>query len=275
MTDTRTQHDALPVGVLPYTMTNDYMFRAVLQKNTNALKGFLYALLSLPEGSIRSVEILNPIQLGETINDKTCVLDIKIRLNHDQIINIEMQVHDLGNWPERSLTYLCRSFDSLQKGEDYINVRTTIHIGIVNFDIPGLTPEFYSEFKLLNTKNHEVYSDKFILRVLNLNILKDASVKTDLMDLYDWAKLLKATTWEELNMLAKKNTYIEDTVVTFRQMTEDEKIREQCEAREKYNWDMASAIAKGKSEGFAEGKSEGFAKGNLKALLKVKNGSLL
>ncbi len=50
-------------------------------------------------------------------------------------------------------------------------------------------------------------------------------------------------------MLAKKNTYIEDTVVTFRQMTEDEKIREQCEAREKYNWDMASAIAKGKSEG--------------------------
>lgn len=50
-------------------------------------------------------------------------------------------------------------------------------------------------------------------------------------------------------MLAKKNTYIEDTVVTFRKMTEDEKIREQCEAREKYNWDMASAIAKGKSEG--------------------------
>ena len=54
-------------------------------------------------------------------------------------------------------------------------------------------------------------------------------------------------------MLAKKNTYIEDTVVTFRQMTEDEKIREQCEAREKYNWDMASAIAKGKSEGINEG----------------------
>ncbi len=257
MTDTKTQHDALPTGSLPYTMTNDYMFRAVLQKNTHALKGFLYALLSLPEESIQSVEILNPIQLGETINDKTCVLDIKIRLNHDQIINIEMQVHDLGNWPERSLTYLCRSFDNLQKGEDYINVRTTIHIGIVNFDIPGLTPEFYSEFKLMNTKNHEVYSDKFILRVLNLNVLKDASTKMNLTDLYDWAKLLKATTWEELDMLAKKNTYIEDTVVTFRQMTEDEKIREQCEAREKYNWDMASAIAKGKSEGYAEGKSEG------------------
>lgn len=100
----------------------------------------------------------------------------------------------MGNWPERSLTYLCRSFDNLQKGEDYIHVHTTIHIGIVNFDIPGLTPELYSEFKLLNTKNHEVYSDKFILRVLNLNVLKDTSPKTDLTDLYDWAKLLRATT---------------------------------------------------------------------------------
>ena len=65
-------------------------------------------------------------------------------------------------------------------------------------------------------------------------------------------------------MLAKKNTYIEDTVVTFRQMTEDEKIREQCEAREKYNWDMASAIAKGKSEGYTEGKSKGFVEGMAK-----------
>ena len=113
MTDTKTQLDTLPAGKLPYTMTNDYMFRAVLQKNTYALKGFLYALLSLPDGSIQNVEILNPIQLGETINDKTCVLDIKIRLNLNQIINIEMQVHDLGNWPERSVTYLCRSFDQL------------------------------------------------------------------------------------------------------------------------------------------------------------------
>lgn len=35
-------------------------------------------------------------------------------------------------------------------------------------------------------------------------------------------------------MLAKNNQYIEDAVTTVRQLTQDEKIRQQCEAREDY-----------------------------------------
>ena len=62
-------------------------------------------------------------------------------------------------------------------------------------------------------------------------------------------------------MLAEKNSYIEDAVVTLHQMSEDEKIREQCRGREKYNWDMASAIEMGKREGHAKGLTEGHARG--------------
>ena len=157
----------LPNGKLRYKLTNDYMFRAVFQKNPNALKGLLCALLNLPKDSIKEVTILNPIILGETIDEKTCVLDLHIRLNNDEFINIEMQVTDWGDWPERSITYLCRSFDQLHRGESYADIHTTIHIGIVDFNLPHLTPEFYSEFKLINVENHEIYSDKFVLRVLN------------------------------------------------------------------------------------------------------------
>lgn len=35
------------------------------------------------------------------------------------IINLEMQVINEYNWPERSLTHLCRALDSLNPGEDY------------------------------------------------------------------------------------------------------------------------------------------------------------
>lgn len=198
----KTELDNLPTGVIRYTMKNDYMFRAVLQKNENALKGLLYALLSLPEGSITSVVILNPIVLGETIDDKTCILDINIHL-------------------------------------------------------PNLTPEFYSEFKMMNTKNHEIYSDKFVLRVLNLKVLDDDNIVKEPSDLYYWAKLFKAQSWEELKMLAEKNSYIGDAVVTLHQMSEDEKIREQCRGREKYNWDMASAIKMGREDGLTEGITQG------------------
>ena len=239
----------LPSGKLRYKLTNDYMFRAVFQKNENALKGLLSALLGIPKNEIKEVTILNPIILGETIDDKTCILDLHLRLNNNELINIEMQVEDLGNWPERSITYLGRSFDQTKSGGNYSDIHTTIHIGILDFNLSHLTPEFYSEFKLMNAKNHEIYSDKFVLRVLNLKSLEDDSIEKKPADLYYWAKLFKATTWEELKMLAKNNSDIEDTVVTLHELSDDEKIKLQCEARERYEWDMASAIAKGKREG--------------------------
>ena len=167
----------LPNGKLPYKLTNDYMFRAVFQKNQNALKGLLCALLGLPKNGILEVTILNPIILGETIDEKTCVLDLHLRLNHNEFINIEMQVNDFGDWPERSITYLCRTYDQLQKGNTYSDIHTTIHIGILDFNLPGLTPEFYSEYKLMNVRTHEIYSDKFILRVLNLKSLDNDSIE--------------------------------------------------------------------------------------------------
>ncbi len=86
-----------PNGKIRYKLTNDYMFRAVFQKNKTALKGLLSVLLEIPKESIQEVNILNPIILGETIDDKTCVLDLHIHLNNNEFINIEMQVSDLGD----------------------------------------------------------------------------------------------------------------------------------------------------------------------------------
>lgn len=246
-----------PSGKIEYTLTNDYMFRAVFQKNQNALKGLLSALLDIPKTSIKEITILNPIILGETIDNKTCILDLHLRLNNNELINIEMQVSDFDNWPERSITYLGRSFDQTKSGGNYSDITSTIHIGILDFNLKHLTPEFYSEFRLMNVRNHEFYSDKFILRVLNLKTLEDDSIKKEPADLYHWASLFKATTWEEIKMLASKNPEFEDTLVTMQELSADEKIRLQCLARERYEWDLASATAKGRAEGKTEGRAEG------------------
>jgi len=85
--------------------------------------------------------------------------------------------------------------------------------------------------------------------VLNLKTLEDDSIEKEPADLYYWAKLFKATTWEEIKMLASKNPDMEDTIVTMKELSADEKIRLQCQARERYEWDMASATAKGLREG--------------------------
>lgn len=60
---------------------------------------------------IASIRIVNSIEIGGIIDNKIMMMDLKLELNDDRILDIEMQVIDEGNWPERSLTYLCRVFD--------------------------------------------------------------------------------------------------------------------------------------------------------------------
>ena len=49
-----------------------------------------------------------------------------------------------------------------------------------------------------------------------------------------WATLFKATTWEEVKMLAEQNPVFEYAVKTMYEMSAEDEIREQCRAREDY-----------------------------------------
>lgn len=55
-----------------------------------------------------------------------------------------------------------------------------------------------------------------------------------------WASLFKATTWEELQMLAQNNDYFKEASETIYHLTQEEEIRLQCEAREDYYRTMNS-----------------------------------
>ena len=221
-------------GALPIPMSNDYLFRALMQRNTDVLKSLICALLHLNPADVTSVTILNPIVLGESINDKTYILDIKVELNGNTVINLEMQVINEGNWPERSLCYLCRAFDNLNRGQNYMDVQPAIQIGLLDFTLFDDSPEFFANYYLMNIKNHRKYSDKLRISVIDLTKINLATEEDRAYQIDRWAALFKANTWEELKMLAKTNQYIEEAVATIRQLTQEEKIRQQCEAREDY-----------------------------------------
>ena len=221
-------------GEIKYNMTNDYMFRALFQQNTVALKGLLSSLLHMPPENILSVEIMNPIVIGETINDKEFRLDIKAVLNHYQQINLEMQVVNRHDWPERSIGYLSRMYNSLQKGDQYINVKPAIHVGILNFSPFEGEPIFYSKIVLMDMNKHRIYSDKFQVNVLELKQIELATEEDKEWNLDFWAKLFKARTWEELRMIAKDNEYFTEASNTLCDLYADFNVRERCRDREDY-----------------------------------------
>ncbi len=233
-------------GRLPHPLTNDYMFKALLQKNENVLQQLICSLLHLYPSEIESVEIRNPIVLGEALTEdfdsKIFVLDINVLLNNQILINLEMQIVGYENWPERAMTYLCRNFDQLSRGEDYISARPTVHIGFLDFTLFQKYPEFYATYKMMNVKNHHIFTDKFTLSVVNLKHIKLATQEDREWKIDYWASLFKATTWEELIMLANQSPILGDAVETIYELTADESIREQCKAREKHIREMNTIL---------------------------------
>ena len=239
----------LPAGKLRYPLTNDFMFKAVLQRNQTALKGLLCALLNMRMEEIVVVRIQNPIEIGGMIDEKKMMLDLKLELNDSRILDIEMQVVDEGNWSERSLAYLCRAFDQLEKGEKYLAVKETIHIGILNFTPKGFPEKLYLEYYFYNLDTAHKYSDKMSIRVLQLNQLKKELDEQIRPEIYNWAQLFKAETWEEMRMLAERDESIKECIFTYKELTADEKARMQSEARDDYyrrlNWAEERGIRKG------------------------------
>ncbi|MCM1540756.1 MAG: PD-(D/E)XK nuclease family transposase, partial [Blautia sp.] len=161
-------------------------------------------------------------------------LDVKVLMNDQTYINLEMQVINEHNWTDRSLSYLCRSFDHLEHGQDYRYAKPTIQIGLLNFTLFPENPEFYATYQFLNVKNHMPYSDKLRLSVLDLTRIDLATGEDKSYHIDYWASLFKSTTWEEIKMLAQKDDLINDASNTIYQLTQEEKVRLQCEAREDY-----------------------------------------
>ena len=105
---------------------------------------------------------------------------------------------------------------------------------IINMKLFSDSPEFYATYMMTNIKNQRIYSSKLQLSVLDLTHIDLATEEDRKYHIDYWAFLFKATTWEEIKMLAQKDGMIKEATDTIIQLTRDEQIRQRCEARADY-----------------------------------------
>ena len=220
-------------GVLEFPMTNDYLFRALLQKDEKSLKALVGTFLMVEPERITDIEITNPIILGESIFDKEYHLDVKVLVDNKLKMNLEMQVLSHQGWIERTLVYACREFDDLNRGESYQDILRVWQISLCCFDLFENDPEFFSDYMLINTKKpNQVYCDKLRISNVNLNQINLATDEDKKRGLTDWARMFRAKSWEELEMIAQDNAMIDQAVSSISQLTEDKRIRDEIWKRE-------------------------------------------
>ena len=258
-------------GKLPFRLMNDYLFRAVFQSHPKALEGLCRAVLHLlPQDTIK-VTLKNPIELGKKLENKEFILDLAVVINNSLFLNLEMQASSQPYWPERALSYTCRSYHNLNHGESYNNVLPVHHIGFLGFTLFPEHPEFFADYRLVNVNgwkernqdgaptrlpkqlrsrpenrsayrssnrpaNPQIFSDKLRISVIDLTQIKLATEEDKQYQVDLWAHVLTATTWEEIDMLSQNNEYLKETVAAVEQLTEDEQIRQMCQAREDFEY---------------------------------------
>ena len=73
-----------------------------------------------------------------------------------------------------------------------------------------------------------------IFHVIDLTQIELATEDDKVSEIDHWARLFKASTWEDLNMIANKNEYMQSASQTMYELSGDELVQRQCRARRDY-----------------------------------------
>ena len=232
---------------LEYTFKTDTLFKMLFVKHPQLLKKLIAELLGIQLESIGQFDITNPEMPPESLGDKFCRLDINMTVE-GQRVDLEIQVNDEGDYPERSLFYWAREYSTaLGEGDDYSLLPRTIIISIVGFTLFDCT-EFHSEYQALEVKRHTPLTDKMSLHYFELPklpALERAEYGKEL-----WLALFNAETEEELAKIeALEVPIMKQAIGAYRHVTATPEFREIKRLRSKARHDEAQALRKARLEG--------------------------
>ena len=233
----------------------DFAFKEIMM-DEQARIGFLSAILKLNPSDIRNTQILNTNLRKLHDDEKQGILDVRILMNDNTEIDIEIQLSILNVWADRALFYPAKMYtEQINSGEDYTIFKKCVSISILDFELFKDTPEFYSCFHIREDTRHAIYTDKMEFHVLELPKLPK-ELREDSNDIELWGKFISAERKEEFDVLAEKNTYIDSAYQHLQLISQDKQKRMEYEAREKAVRDYNQGLLEAREAGKIEGREE-------------------
>ena len=132
----------------------DCVFKALLgsEQNRNLLVHFLNAILTSDlTAPITEVEILNPYNDKEFLDDKLSVVDVKAKDSEGRLYQIEIQLLTYRHLPERMVYTWCDIISQqLQSGNDYSLLKPVYSIWLLAENLLPDETDYAHEYKLQN-----------------------------------------------------------------------------------------------------------------------------
>jgi predicted transposase/invertase (TIGR01784 family) len=139
-------------------------------------------------------------------------------------VDLEIQVRDEHDFPERSLYYWAREYSTaLDDGKTYIELPRVIIVSIVSFKLFDCA-EFHSEYQALEVTRHTCLTDRLSLHYFELPKLPEEVSADDELRL--WLKLFDAETEEELRQIEALGAKVMNQAIgAYRSITATEEFR--------------------------------------------------
>jgi predicted transposase/invertase (TIGR01784 family) len=168
----------------------DCVFKALLGslENRNLLIHFLNAILVMDLAApIIDVEILNPYNDKEFLDDKLSVVDVKAKDSTGRLYQVEIQMVSYRNLPTRMVYTWCDIVSQqLQSGQDYSLLNPVYSIWLLAENLlPG--DDYAREFKLQD-RRRQTLAELGGIHVLELKKFSEEWIETEEQR---WLKLFK------------------------------------------------------------------------------------
>jgi predicted transposase/invertase (TIGR01784 family) len=134
----------------------DCVFKALLgaEDNRNLLVHFLNAIIGSDIAApLTNVDILNPYNDKEFLEDKLSIVDVKAKDSDDNIYQIEIQLVSYANLPARILYYWADIYSQqLQQGESYYKLKPTYSIWLLAENLIKDDTDYIHTYKVRDNK---------------------------------------------------------------------------------------------------------------------------
>lgn len=241
----------------------DFAFKEIMA-NPKALKGFLSAVLDISPEEIKSTELKNTNLRKIHEDEKQGILDVRLVMNNEKEIDIEIQLSYMATWADRSVFYVSKMLvEQVNINKRYSNIKKCIGINILDFKYIQEEQRFHTVYHICEDTSHKVYTDVMEWHLIELPKLPE---ETDGTPLDKWTRFINAERREEFEMIVQGNEYLQSAFETLNTISQDEQKRLAYTARQVALYDKNEYAFENYERGRAEKESELIAKWKAKGM---------
>jgi len=215
---------------------------------------FLLCALRIPEEEYDHIEFCDPRTPIEKIDEKRGIVDVLLHTRSGIIIHIEVQLK-LYSWMcERVVFYHAKNLSGqLLRGDDYKEIRKTVTILIVGFDLKKDELGYFCRYLYCNPETGVIFTD--ISEIITLDLTKMPTSDDNTL-IWPWTKYFTSKKEEEFDMLVQNHPAMQKPVAALKTLSSDTTVRLLAEERERWHRDIVSMSNEERAIGRSEMSAE-------------------